>query len=407
MSYKIDRLDDFGRGITFVDDKICFVTNALIDEEVDVEVTSEKNKYLEGKATKICKVSDKREKVDCPYYDLCGGCNVTHMTYEEELLFKQKKVERILKKYAKLDKIVKEIIPTTRFNYRNKVTLKVKDGVLGYFQNKSYDLVNIDNCLLCDERINEVIKELNGINLNGINEIVIRCNYEKEILLYLIGIIEDDNYFVDNLKDIENIVVSDYKQIRVIKGNDFFYDNIGNYTFRVSYNSFFQVNKYGVDILYDKVKEYANLNNKEKVLDLYCGTGTIGIYLAENAKEIFGIEINKNAINDAFNNIETNKIKNIDFLCHDVSTIKNVYKDIDLLIVDPPRSGLNIEAISNILDINAKKIIYVSCEPMTLARDLNIIKEKYEVKEITLVDMFPNTYHVETVSVLCRKTIEK
>ena len=403
MSYKINRLDDFGRGITFVDGKICFVNNALIDEEVDVEVINEKNKYLEGKATKIHKKSDKREKVECIYYDLCGGCNVTHMNYEEELEFKQKKVERILKKYAKIDNVVKEIIPTTRFNYRNKVTLKVKDGVLGYFQNKSYDLVNIENCLLCDNRINEVIKKLNTINLNGINEIVIRCNYEKEVLLYLIGIIEDDNYFINNLNDIENIVVSDYKQIRIIKGNDYFYDRIGNFTFRVSYNSFFQVNRYGVEILYDKVKEYAKLTNKEKVLDLYCGTGTIGIYLAENAKEVFGIEINKNAINDAFNNKETNKIMNIDFLCHDVSTIKNVYKNIDLLVVDPPRSGLNIEAISNILDVNAKKIIYVSCEPMTLARDLNIIKEKYDVKEITIIDMFPNTYHCESITVLERR----
>ena len=403
MSYKIDRLDDFGRGITFVDGKICFVSNALEGEEVVLEVTGEKNKYFEAISKEIINKSDSRIDAKCPFYNLCGGCNIMHMSYESELEFKFNKVQRILKKYAKLNNVVKEIIPTQRENYRNKVTLKVKDGSLGYFQNKSYDLVNIDKCYLCDERINEVIKELSKNDLNGINEIVIRCNKEKEVLLYLIGILEDEEKLVNSLKNIENIVLSNYKNIKVLKGNNYIYDKIGDLTFRISYNSFFQVNNYGVDILYNKVLEYANLTGKERVLDLYCGTGTIGMYLARESKEVFGIEINKNAINDANCNKELNKIDNIDFLCHDVSTIKNNFDDIDIVVVDPPRSGLGLEAISNILEINPKKIIYVSCEPMTLTRDLSVIKEKYDVKEITLIDMFPNTYHCESVAVLERK----
>ena len=137
MSYKVDRLDDFGRGITFVNNKICFVTNALEGEEVELEVVGEKSKYCEGKSTRIIKESKSRETVKCPYYDSCGGCNVSHMTYEEELLFKERKVKRILKKYARLENVIKEIIKTDRNYYRNKVTLKVKDGHIGYFQNKS------------------------------------------------------------------------------------------------------------------------------------------------------------------------------------------------------------------------------------------------------------------------------
>ena len=403
MSYKIDRLDDFGRGITFVDGKICFVNNALVDEEVQIDVTSEKSKYFEAMCTNVIKESEVREKTKCPFYDLCGGCNVSHMIYKEELSFKIKKVKRILKKYAKIDNVVKEIIATERYNYRNKVTLKVKDGILGYFQNKSYDLVNIDKCLLCSDRINEVIKELNNIDLQGVNEIVIRSNKDKEVLLYLIGIIDNEEYYLEKLKDVDNIVISNYKSVKTIKGNDYLIDQVGNLSFRVSYNYFFQVNSYGVEILYEKIKELANLKGNENVLDLYCGTGTIGMYLADSAKDIIGIEINKNAINDAIYNKEINNINNIEFICDDVSKIKSNYKDIDLVVLDPPRSGLSLEAISNVLSINPKKIIYVSCEPITLARDLNIIKEHYDIKELTVLDMFPNTYHCESITILERR----
>ena len=405
MSYKIDRLDDFGRGITFVNNKICFVNNALISEEVEIDITNEKSKYFEGNTTKIIKESSKREEVKCPYYEYCGGCNISHMTYDSELEFKEKKVKRILKKYANLENVVKEIIPTNRLSYRNKVTLKVKDGKLGYFQNKSYDLVNIDNCYLCNNKINDVIRKLNNIDLSGINEIVIRCNYNNEILLYLIGILEDTNVLLEKLNDIDNIVLSDYKSVKVLKGNSYLIDKIGDLSFRVTYNSFFQVNSIGVEILYNKIKEYAHLTGDETILDLYCGTGTIGMYLAKSAKSVFGIEINKNAILDAVYNKELNKIDNINFLCEDIGKIRNEYKKNDLVIIDPPRSGLSLDAISNILAIEAKKIIYVSCEPLTLARDLNIIKEYYDIKEITLVDMFPNTYHCESVCILERRLL--
>ena len=403
MSYKIDRLDDFGRGIVKVDNKVCFIKNALEEEVVEIDITNEKSKYSEGVVKKYLKTSPDRVDVKCPFYCDCGGCNIMHTTYINQLKFKKEKIKSILSRYAKVNNVVSEIIKSSELNYRNKVTLKVKDGILGYFKDKSYELINIDNCLICNDKINEVIKRLNTLNLKGINEIVIRCNYKDEILIYLMGNIEDLNYYIDNLDICDNIVVSNYKSVKAIKGNDFFIDSIGDYLFRVSYNSFFQVNKSGVKLLYDKVAEYAGLTKKENVLDLYCGTGTIGIYLSKNAKKVIGVEINQNAVNDANYNKELNNIDNIEFICKDVSLIKEKYKNIDLVVVDPPRSGLKGESIYNVLDINPKKIIYVSCDPITLARDLKILKTKYNVKDVTLVDMFPNTYHCESITILERK----
>ena len=166
-------------------------------------------------------------------------------------------------------------------------------------------------------------------------------------------------------------------------------------------NSFFQVNDYQTKNLYDKVVEYASLNNNEIVLDLYCGTGTIGIYLSGHAKEVIGVEVNKDAIKDANINKKINNVENISFICDTTSNINEIVnKNIDVVIVDPPRSGLDKNTINYILKNNIKKVIYVSCDPMTLMRDLNILKEMYDIKEITPFDMFPHTYHVECVTML-------
>ena len=402
MSNIISRYDDFGRGITYIDGKICFVNNALIDEEVDIEVVNEKSKYIEAKTNNIIKNSNKRKNPECPFFLNCGGCNIMHMKYDEQLLFKKNKVINILSRFANLNNIVKEILPSKEFIYRNKISLKVIDGKLGYFKDNTNELIEIDKCLLVSGAINETIKELKKINLNNINEVIIRSNYKSDVLLYLEGSNIDDNYLINKLYKISNIVVKDNTR-RIIKGNDFIIDSINDYNFKVSVESFFQVNSYGVGVLYKKVLEYAKLTKNEKVLDLYCGTGTIGIFLSKDSKEVYGIEINKKAIEDANYNKELNNIGNINFICSDVGKIKEEFKDIDLVVIDPPRAGLSKDAINNVLDINAKKIIYVSCDPITLARDLKELGNNYDAKEVTLVDMFPNTYHVECVCLLMKK----
>ena len=395
MSYKIDRLDDFGRGITKIDDTICFVSNALEDEEVDIEVIDKKSKFIEAKSTKILKKSENRKEALCPYYLSCGGCNIMHMIYNHQLEFKKNKVERILSKFANISDVVEGIIPTQEFNYRNKVVLKVQNGKIGFYKDKSNDLVNIDKCLLCSNKINEAINRLKDIDLKGTSEVLIRTNYKEESLISLTGI--DIDHLKTELDFIDNIVIND----KVVKGNGYLIDKIGDYLFKVSYNSFFQVNSVGVSLLYNEV--FKNAGNNDTILDLYCGAGTIGMYLSKNANKICGVEINKSAIEDANYNKKLNNVNNIEFLCSDVSLIKDKYKDVGLVVIDPPRSGLSKEAIKNVLDINPNKIIYVSCDPVTLARDLNIFKETYDIKSVKVVDMFPNTYHCESVCILERK----
>ncbi len=403
MSYTIERLDDFGRGITNVDGKICFVSNALDEEEVDIEIINYKKSFLEAKQIKIIKESNNRVVPKCPYYFKCGGCNIMHMNYEKQLKFKENKVKNALKKYAGIDNVVRNIIPSKELMYRNKLTLKVKNGNLGLYENKSNRLIKIDSCLICSNAINETIKELNSIELNNIDEIVIRSNYNNETLVSLNGKDINIDYYLNSLKKINNIVIIDNGNKKVIKGNDYIIDKIDNLLFKVSIESFFQVNSSEVSNLYNKVLEYANINGSENILDLYCGTGTIGMFLSKNAMKVYGIEINKNAINDANYNKELNNINNIEFLCSDVGLIKNNYKNIDIVVVDPPRSGLSNEALKNVLDINPKKIVYVSCDQITLARDLKILNNNYKIVEATPFDMFPNTYHCESITVLERR----
>lgn len=403
MSYKIESLDNFGKGVTHVDGKVAFVFNALEDEEVDLEVMSNKSKYIEGVARSISNLSCKRREFPCPYYLECGGCNIMHMNYEQQLKFKMEKAKNVLGEIAKINCDVDTIVPSQEFNYRNKVTLKVNCGKLGLYRNKSYELVHIEKCLLCSNSINHVIKLLNKCDLSSLKEVVIRSNYKNEILLVLNGKSIDSKYFLDNLKDVDNIVFLDNDVRKVIKGNDFFIDKINDLYFKVSIQSFFQVNSYGVSNLYDLVLNSCEIDDDYQVLDLYCGTGTIGMFFSKKVKNVFGIEINKDAILDANYNKKLNNISNINFLCSDVGLVKEKFQDIDLVVIDPPRSGLSKGALNNVLDINASKIVYVSCDVTTLARDLSLLKEKYNVLKISLVDMFPNTYHVECVSVLTKK----
>ena len=402
MSCLIDRLDDYGRGITKLDDKTCFVSNALVGEEVNIEINNIKSKYIEANSKEVINKSPNRQAPKCPFYLTCGGCNIMHMNYDSQLEFKKNKVEGILHKFADIDGVVKDIIPSDEFNYRNKVTLKVINNKLGYFKDKSNDLVAIDKCLLVSNKINEVINKLNSVNLNNIDEVLIRSNYKDELLLCLIGKNIEKEYYLNHLSDIDNIVIIDNNDKLIIKGNDYIIDKIDDMLFKVSVESFFQVNSIQVKNLYDKVLEYAKLTGKERVLDLYCGTGTIGMFLSKKAKYVYGIEINESAVKDANYNKKLNNINNIEFLCEDANKIKNNYKNIDLVVVDPPRSGLGENAIKTIIDINPKRIVYVSCDPVTLARDLKILQQNYLIKELIPVDMFPNTYHCESIAVIER-----
>ena len=383
---KIEKLDHFGRGIAKVNNMPIFVENSLVDEEIEVLITKEKKNYMEGVVIDYIKKSPLRVKSNCPYYDKCGGCDLLHLSYIEQLKYKENKVKEIIKKFSGLER-VNNIVGSKQFNYRNKITLQVKNGI-GYFQKKSNDIINIDYCLLVDDKINLIINGLKKIDVSDVKKIVIRVtNLESMVVFY-----GNINSNID--LDVDTIIING----KVIKGNGYIREEINDFKFIISPTSFFQVNNVGMINIYNKVLEYVDGGN---VLDLYCGTGTISIYVSKKANKVLGIELNKEAIKDALINKKINNIGNIDFISGDVGTIlsQNKFKA-DIVIVDPPRAGLDNKSIDNIIKIKPKKIIYVSCDPVTLARDLNILKEKYDVIEITPFDMFGNTYHVECVSLL-------
>lgn len=390
LEVEITNLDHFGRGIV-KKEKPIFIDNALVGEIVEIEITKDNKKYSEGRVIKYIKKSPLRVESNCPFYDKCGGCDLLHLSYQEQLKYKEIKVKEIIKKFSGLE-CIKEIVPTIQYNYRNKVTLHVKQK-LGYYQKKSYDIINIDNCLIADERINDLIKKLNNIDLNTITKITIRVSSKESML-----VIEGGKLDITSFKEVDTIIVDN----QVLKGRGYIIEEINNLKFVISPDSFFQVNRLGMINIYDQVLKY--VDNDTNVLDLYCGTGTIGIYLADKVNQVLGIEINKSAINDALMNKKINNLDNIDFKLGDVEDVlnNNSFKA-DCIVVDPPRAGLGNMVIKNIFKIQPQKLIYVSCDPVTLARDLNILKDKYNVVEITPFDMFSNTYHVECVCALISK----
>lgn len=374
------------RGITRIDNKVTFIGNTLPGEIVNIKLTKQKKDINEGKVLSFVEQSLDRVKPICPYYNICGGCNISHIDYLKSVIYKKEIVKDIIKKYSDLDIDPDIIYDNNIYNYRNKITLKINNGKLSLVgENK----VNIDYCYLVNDNINKVIQLLNGTHLGLVDEVIIKGT--NEIMVIINGTV-DEKDVIDILRDdVTSIIVNDNK----IYGKDYITIKVKDYIYAIYPNSFFQVNTGMISKLYDKVLEYAG--DGKLLLDLYCGAGTIGIYLSQNFSRIIGIEVNKDAVASANINKKINGINNIEFICNKSSDIEIIG---DVLIVDPPRNGLDKITINKIINSSIKKIVYVSCNPITLARDLKILKEKYELDQITLFDMFPNTNHVECVCLL-------
>ncbi len=396
MKTKIEKLDDYGRGICFIDNKITFVKNALIGEEVEIEIKKEYSKYNEAIVTNYITKSKSRIENDCPYYNQCGGCHLRHMNSKEEELFKINKVKNVIKKFSKLE-IEPTYISVNESNYRNKVSLKVKNKEIGYFAEKTHHLIKIDNCKLIEEQFNNIIKKLYEFNIiNG--SIIMKTNYNQEIVIMINTL--DTITIPDNLE--EHKVLGIVLNKKIIKGEGDLIDIVNKTYYQIGYNSFFQINR---DVT-SKLLE--NLNNdfapSKNTLDLYCGVGTIGLSLHKKIENIYGIELVKSAIYNAYKNSKINKIYNTSYHLGKAEELTDKLNiKFDTVIVDPPREGLDKITIQKVLDINPKQLIYMSCDVHTLARDLNILKDQYEIKDIKCYNMFPRTYHVECLVTLCRK----
>ena len=388
---RIEKLDNQGRGITFVDGVITFVEDALPLEDVEIEITEKNKKYNIAKVIKRNNSSDMRVEPKCPFYHECGGCNLMHMDSSYQSEFKIQKIKDILKKYAGIDTEVTFIKSDKDLYYRNKIELKVHNNTYAYYNSESHDRVDIAKCLLASDAINEIVDYHSFMDIKN-GDITIRSNSDNELLI----VVKCDRFefFNDPPSNVKGVVVND----KIVYGNNFFFDTIGDYKFKVSYTAFFQINNYIANEIFNILKENIKGNN---LLDLYCGSGVIGIALKDNINKIIGIEINKNSILDANDNAILNRVNNYKYYVGDTSEVLPTIKDdIDVVIVDPPRSGLNSKTLDDILKISPNQIGYISCDPMTLARDINILKDYYNIKKVYALDMFPNTFHVETVCIL-------
>lgn len=395
---KIDTLDHYGRGIGKINNKIIFVDNALPGEIIEPIIVKEKKNYVEGYVKNYIKKSEKRIKEKCIYFNSCGGCDLLHLEYKNQLEFKMEKVKNIVSKYLNKNIKINEIIKSdNEFNYRNKITLKVNNKI-GFFEKRSNNIVEINECKLALPIINNAIKYLKKLDLSHINSITLRTN-SKDLMIIIEA---DKDIDINYIKPIAySIYIKRNNVYNLVYGEKYLLEYVDNYKFLVSPDSFFQINLNVCAKLYKKIKDYTRYAHN--ILDLYCGTGTIGIYAHTN-NNLLGVEVNKYAIKDANKNMKLNNITNAKFICGKSEEIINKIKlSPDVIIVDPPRGGMDKKAIRYILNSNASEVIYVSCDPMTLVRDLKMLSDNYKIIEITPFDMFPNTFHVENVCLMEKK----
>lgn len=392
MEVKIIDYDHQGRGIAKTDNKVIFIPKVKVGEEVSIDIVKNKKRYSIGKRCNPIKVKY------CPYYQTCGGCQIGHLTYDEQLEFKKNTVKNIFSKYTNYNLDTLEIIPTKCYNYRNKVTYHIKEDKLGYYEEESNNLISIDKCNLLDSNIITLTASLNSfIKVHKKLTMAIIKSLDGKLMLILEG--KEDKEFIKEF--FSSLVSSLYYNDELISGESFLMIEVLSKKFMVRKDSFFQVNKEGISLIYKEVIDLVKNLNSNTIYDLYCGTGTISLLVSDYAKKVIGIEVVEDAVRDAKNNAKLNNVTNTEFHLGDVSKIINKLKFVpDTIILDPPRSGISKDLIEFLLSLKVKSIIYVSCNPLTLARDINLLDGCYKLKSIKLVDEFPNTYHLESITLL-------
>ncbi len=383
--YLVKILDEdyFGNGITRIDNFVIVVPHSFKDEDMLIKINKINKRFATSNIVEIKSKSPKRINSLCPVYDLCGGCDYLHLNSIDEKNHKTSYISDLFK--IKIDNYYNVD------SFRNKVIFHVQNNKIGFYEKESNKLVELNKCLLLNKRTLKIYTYLKNINLSKIKEVLVReTHYTDEVLININGELDNIDSFI---KDINP--TSLYLNNKLIYGKEYIIEDINGFKFIITPNSFFQINSANMVNLYNTVKDYAGTGNN--LLDLYCGSGTIGIYLKDNFKNVLGIDNVLENINNANKNKELNNSSNINFKYGDAALpIANNY---DAIIVDPPRSGLSNNVIKNLIKAKAKKIIYVSCNPKTLKRDLDLL-EIYKLDRLTVVNMFPRTKHIECVVLL-------
>lgn len=430
----INNITSTGEGISQYKGFTIFIDNAVPGDTVLCKIVKIKSNYAVGKIIKILSKSPTRVKNDfCPYEDLCGGCSYSKVNYENQLKFKQQSVKDALERIGGFkDLNIQPIIASKESSYRNKAQFKVNKNGIGFYKKGTHDLINLDSCFLQTTETNYLMKELNNLikkyNISIYNEkthqgllrgILIRTNRENEFIIVLIingDKLPNQELIINDLKSLNSIVgiylninknkgnkILGNKEITLYKTKDLI-ETLGTKSFKISPNSFFQVNTEQTEKLYNIVKEYADIQKNETVLDLYCGTGTIGIYVSDNTNKLIGVEIVEDAIKDAIENAKLNNLVNYEFYQGKAEEVISKLTDKPTcIILDPPRKGCDSNLLDYLLKIKVPRIVYISCNPTTLARDLKILSEDYKIEKVQPIDLFPQTGHVETVVLLIKK----
>lgn len=403
----IDMIDD-GRCVAKHEGKTVFVDGGSVGEIIEAKKIKEKKNLIFATKTKTIQQSPFKQEPLCPHYYECDGCSMQDITYEKELEIKKKSVLNKLQRIAKLDVKDVDILTNAEYYYRNKVDLKVENGQLGYYNRKTHNLTQISTCKIASTAINEMIKWLENQDLNGVSEIKIRSNYNDEIQISM-DYLSDE--MLENLKSKDNIVeiFLKNKNFDLVYRKKQFVDKIGDLSFIISPKSFFQVNKYNTSLLYDTAKQMMNAEANDRILDLYCGIGTTTMYIG-NGNNTIGVEVVKDAVKNANENKKLNNLQSIQFIEEKSENVvgKLTKEHFDIILVDPPRKGMDDKVVDAIIKSTAKKLVYISCDPATLARDVKMLTENgFEVRDVKLVDMFAKTMHVEAAILMTYCGLDK
>lgn len=445
LTLKIEDIGHDGEGIGKADGYTLFVKDAVIGDVVEAKIMKAKKNYGYARLVRVITPSPHRVEPLCPYARQCGGCQIQMISYEEQLRFKENKVLNNLKRIGGFQDIPMEPIVGMKvpFYYRNKAQFPIgtdKDGKLitGFYAGRTHNIINNRKCYLgVDENeqvLNRVLGWMERYGITAYDEesgkglvrhVLIRYGFTtKELMVCLVingaGIPQKES-LIDSLGEIPgitsittnsntkrtNVIMGD--KITVLWGQAYITDYIGDVRYQISPLSFYQVNPVQTKVLYETALEYAGLNGDETVWDLYCGIGTISLFLAQKAKMVYGVEIIPEAIEDARRNAELNQIENAEFFvgrAEEVLPEKYEKERIsaDVIVVDPPRKGCEESVLDTMVQMQPERIVYVSCDSATLARDLRYLCDRgYEMKRVRAVDQFPQGVHVETVVLLERK----
>lgn len=444
IEVEFEDLTHDGAGVAKVDGYPLFVKNALPGEKAKIKVIKVNKGYGFGRLEEILEQSPYRVDAPCPIYKECGGCQLQHLSYEGQLLAKEKQVRDVLTRIGKLENVkVHPVLGMSEpWRYRNKAQVPVgeREGglIAGFYQQRSHEIIDMEACMIQQEKNDEVVQAVKRIctkygvtayneqrHKGSLRHIMARHGQvTKEVMVVLVTrtselpnkekIVKEIVESVEGVKSIiqnvnskkTNVILGD--ETRVLWGEEVIYDLIGNVKFAISSRSFYQVNPEQTKVLYDQALTYAELTGEETVIDAYCGIGTISLFLAQKAKKVYGVEIVPEAIADANRNADLNGIGNVEFAVGEAEVvIPNWYKEgivADVLVVDPPRKGCDDALLQTIIEMKPKKVVYVSCNPATLARDLRVLEDGgYTTVEVQPVDMFPHTTHVECVLQLILK----